>query len=323
MHDATHAEPVAIASRDMARADAFCRQHQLEESFGSYEALLADPSLHAVYIPLPTSLHRDWTIHAAEAGKHVLCEKPLAPSVADANAMIDACAANNVQLMDGVTFVHHARLQAIQARLPELGNHMRYVASAHSFRGTAAFFESNIRVSANTEPLGAIGDLGWYNVRLSIELAGGMCPESVRCAAHQHVDGVPTHATAELIFPDGMVSTFHCSFHHPRRQWAEVCGECGVIRINDFVHNTAPDAAFELETAAAEVNAAPATQTIHAPGTPEVVQMLETFSSIALGHAPVDPAWPQASLRTQIVLDALMCSAASDGASVEIPIQHS
>jgi len=322
MHDAAQTEPAAIASRDMTRADAFRTQHQLERSFGSYEALLADPSLHAVYLPLPTSLHRDWTIRAAESGKHVLCEKPLAPSVADATAMIDACAANNVQLMDGVTFVHHARLRAIQSHLPELGDHVGYIASAHSFRGTATFFESNIRVSASTEPLGAIGDLGWYNVRLSIELADGVCPEAVRCVAHHRVNGVPTHATAELLFPTGMVSTFHCSFHHPRRQWAEVCGECGVLRINDFVHNTAPDAAFELETAATEINAAPTTQKILAPGTPEVVQMLETFSSIALGHTPVDPAWPRASLCTQVVVDGLMCSAESDGARVELPIRR-
>jgi len=319
MHAATKAEPAAIASRDLARAEAFGAKNQLEQSFGAYDALLADPSLHAIYIPLPTSLHREWANRAAEAGKHVLCEKPLAPSVADASAMIDACAANNVQLMDGVTFVHHARLQAIKAHLSELGDHVEYVASAHSFKGTSEFFKSNIRVSASTEPLGAIGDLGWYNVRLSIELAGGACPGTVRCVAHRRVNGVPTHATAELVFPDGMVSTFHCSFHHPRRQWAEACGDRGVIRIRDFVHNTEPDAAFDCESAAMDANAAHVIRTIHAPGMPEVVQMIDTFSTIALGHLPVDPAWPHASRCTQLVVDGLMRSAASDGARVEIP----
>jgi predicted dehydrogenase len=131
IQEATGAELAAIASRDRTRAEAWIAEHTQTaggdrrptaflspehppRAFGSYEELLADSSIDAVYLPLPPSLHAEWTIKAAAHGKHVLCEKPLAINLTEARAMADACRAHGVQLMDGVMWVHHERTAGMQ-----------------------------------------------------------------------------------------------------------------------------------------------------------------------------------------------------------------
>ena len=106
---AENAELVAVASRSKTRAKQWARNNQVEHAYGSYDELLADPRIDAVYIPLPPSMHAEWTIKAADQGKHVLCEKPLSVTVDEAIAMSNACKTNQVQLMDGVMWVHHDR----------------------------------------------------------------------------------------------------------------------------------------------------------------------------------------------------------------------
>ena len=115
IHLAEDADLIAVASRTKERAAAWGREHRVSTTYGTYDALLADDSLDAIYIPLPPSLHAEWTIKAAEHGKHVLCEKPLAANAAEAIAMADACRQNGVQLMDGVMWVHHDRTAAMKA----------------------------------------------------------------------------------------------------------------------------------------------------------------------------------------------------------------
>ncbi len=109
MDAAQGAELVAVASRDGERARSWGAARGLQRTYAGYEALLEQDDIEAVYIPLPPSLHMEWTIKAAERGKHVLCEKPLAANAAEARAMVSACRANQVQLMDGVMWVHHRR----------------------------------------------------------------------------------------------------------------------------------------------------------------------------------------------------------------------
>lgn len=319
---ASNAEPCAIGSRTLAKAEAFASEHGLERAHGSYEEVLADPDLGAIYIPLPTTLHKEWTIRSAEAGKHVLCEKPVGRNSGEVEEMIAACADNRVQFMDGVMFMHHARLEAIRKHLPEIGEHVDYVASVHSFKAHEGFFENNIRVNPDAEPLGCIGDLGWYNVRFSLFLADYALPISARGNFHATHNGVPTHATAELLFENGMVSTFQCSFHHPTRQWADICSTEGQLHLHDFVHGAHDESHFQVETdmklkpLAAGVENNP--RTIVTSGSIQEQQMIETFSAIALGREPLDPFWPEVALKTQRVVDAIMESAAKDGIAVEI-----
>ena len=323
MKRAAHASPFSIGSRTLEAAEAFRQEHGLERACGSYEAVLEDPEVNAVYIPLPTTMHRDWTIRCAEAGKHVLCEKPVGRDAAEVESMIAACSEHGVQFMDGVMFMHHARLSAMREHLPRVGPQVDYVASVHSFKpANEAFFKENIRVNPETEPLGCMGDLGWYNVRFSLFLADYALPATARGVFHRMINGVPTHATAELVFPDGMVSSFQCSFHHPTRQWADVCGPEGRLHVHDFVHGDWEEAAFEVDTGmtlkpmAAGVQDGP--ETIRTTGCVQEEAMVETFSRIALGEEPLDPFWPEVALKTQRTLDAIMRSAETDGRAVAI-----
>src|SRR5262245_38236095 len=167
----------AVASRDAARAKKFIDECQSDTPFvpapaacGSYEELLRRPDVDAVYIPLPTGIRREWVVKAAEAGKHVLCEKPCGPTAADVRAMLDACKAKKVQFMDGVMFMHSARLPLLRKVLDdgESVGAVRRITSQFCFSGPEEFMRKNIRVSGDLEPLGALGDLGWYTIRLSL-----------------------------------------------------------------------------------------------------------------------------------------------------------
>ena len=204
MHQARHARPVAIASRSLEKASAFATDHGLERAHGSYESLLADPEIDAVYIPLPTGLRRDWVLQAAAAGKHILCEKPVAPHSVAVEEMIEACTDAGVQFMDGVMFMHHARFDAVRKHLPDLGDLPTFLDSAFTFRADPSFFESNIRGNTALEPLGAVGDLGWYCVRMALVVMEAM-PVIVRARHHEVIGGVPVHTTGELEFegPEG------------------------------------------------------------------------------------------------------------------------
>jgi len=323
MRRARNATPWRIGSRDGAKAETFRHEQGLARASDGYEAVLEDPEVTAVYIPLPTTLHRTWTIRSAEAGKHVLCEKPVGRDLGEVTEMTEACSEHGVQFMDGVMFMHHARLASMRDQLHRLGPAVEHVSSVHSFKpADETFFAKNIRVNPDTEPLGCIGDLGWYNIRFSLFLADYTLPSTARCTFHRVLNGVPTDATVELVFPGGMVSNFQCSFHHPTRQWADACGSAGRLHVNDFVHGDWREAEFRVDSdmalkpMAAGVADGPETLT-----TRDCVQeqvMIETFSDIALGRAPRDPFWADAALKTQRVTDAVMRSGREAGVLVSV-----
>ena len=164
------------ASRSKDKATQWIADHKLlaggTEAVEGYDALLARDDVDAVYVPLPTALHLEWVVKAAEAGKHVLCEKPVALTADDLSTMLAACDAANVQFMDGVMFMHHARMSKMDTFLRgdpygDFGEVQR-VTSGFSFMGDEDFFKSNIRASSSADPLGCLGDLGWYCVRFGL-----------------------------------------------------------------------------------------------------------------------------------------------------------
>src|SRR5262245_62824369 len=110
---------VAVGSRELARGEAYAREWEIGRVHGSYEALLADPEIDAVYIPLPNHLHAEWTIKAARAGKHVLCEKPLALTVADVDEMVAACRQAGVVLAEGFMYRHHPQTMKVKQLLDD------------------------------------------------------------------------------------------------------------------------------------------------------------------------------------------------------------
>jgi len=178
---------VAVASREEARARRFIEECQAEAPLtppplacGSYEELIQRGDIDAVYIPLPTVVRKEWVIRAAEAGKHVLCEKPCGVTSDDVRAMLDACRRHRVHFMDGVMFMHSRRLPLLRQVLDDsqtIGT-VRRVASQFSFSASDDFLTGNIRSSSDLEPLGCLGDLGWYNVRFALWVLGEQQPRA-------------------------------------------------------------------------------------------------------------------------------------------------
>ncbi len=163
----------AVASRDIEKSRKFIDECQRDfafaeapHAFGSYEELIAAQEVDAVYIPLPTGLRKEWVLRAAAAGKHIVCEKPCAVSVAELEEMLAACKKNSVQFMDGVMFMHSPRLARVREILDagQSVGRIRRISSAFSFYPhDEKSFKDNIRTDGALEPAGALGDLGWYS----------------------------------------------------------------------------------------------------------------------------------------------------------------
>ena len=217
-------EIVAVASRDGARAQAYASEHGIARSHGSYEALLADDGLDAVYISLPNGLHHEWTLKAIEAGKHVLVEKPYSRRSAEVEAAWDAAARAGVVVMEAFMWRHHP--QAAKAKsLVESGaiGRLRQIRTTFSFQLTDL---SNIRMAPDLDG-GALMDVGCYCVS-GARLLGGE-PERVYGEQVLGPTGVDVDFYGTLRFADGVVAQFDASFTLPKRQRLEAVGEEGTL----------------------------------------------------------------------------------------------
>src|SRR5439155_12073317 len=197
---------------------------------GSYEALLADPKIDAVYIPLPNTLHAEWTQKAADAGKHVLCEKPLATTAAEARAVVDYCRSKKVKLMDGFMWPHHARTTRLRQIIDSgaIGE-VRQVCGTFTF--PLGDNPANIRLQSSLAG-GSLLDVGCYPV-YGIRWAFGA--EPVRAFATATLrEGVDLSMSGVLEFVGGRVGLFDCGFTLPLRQWLEISGTEGVIRVPEM-----------------------------------------------------------------------------------------
>eukprot|EP00041_Stephanoeca_diplocostata_P027776 m.771662 g.771662 ORF g.771662 m.771662 type:complete len:268 (-) comp23244_c4_seq2:72-875(-) len=200
--EANNAVCVAVASRDKARAEKFATDNgNIPTAYGSYDELLDDESIDAVYIPLPTGVRKEWVLKAAAKGKHVLCEKPCGCSTRDLDEMIEALRSRNLVFMDGVMFMHHDRLAKAKEVLQngDVGPRPTRVVSAFSFPANEDFFATNIRAGASTEPMGCLGDLGWYCIRISLWAFDYETPMEVAMMTHQTVNDVPVDVTVSML----------------------------------------------------------------------------------------------------------------------------
>jgi predicted dehydrogenase len=293
---AAGAEAVAVASRSQARADAWAREHEVPNSYGSYDALLADSRLDAVYIAVPPSQHAEWTIRAARAGKHVLCEKPLACSLAEAEQMARACRSAGVQLMDGVMWAHHERTAAMKRHLDDgsLGA-LRRVTSAFTFNWDT-IPEENIRLSRELGG-GALGDLGWYCVG-AILWAFDALPTRVFATARYYRD-VEMNLSGLLWFEGERMASFDCGFDTVSRKWLEVAGSAGSLVCDDFtLPRDERRARYWLHASQGKGSERVTT------GCVQEVRMIESFSEIVRTDR-LDDRWPDRALKVQRVCDLL------------------
>lgn len=198
---------VAVGSRSEQSVNAFAQKHQIPAAHGSYEALLADPAVEAVYISLPNSLHKRWTIAAVEAGKHVLCEKPMAATRDEAQAMFDAAERAGRVLVEAFMYKSHPMMQRVveHVHAGDIGQ-LKLIRASFCFNMTA--WQGNVRFDPSLAG-GGLMDVGCYCVSLSRWLAQAE-PTAVHCSAHLHESGVDDYAAGTLTFPGGVVSSFAC-----------------------------------------------------------------------------------------------------------------
>ncbi len=296
---ANNAELRAIASRSIAKARTAAKAAGIPVAHGSYEALLDDPNIDAVYIPLPNHLHAEWTRRAADRGKHVLCEKPLAPTAAEAKALIDYCRAKNVRLMDGFMWPHHPRTARIRQLLDrgDIGK-VQHLSGAFTF--PLELDSANIRLNIESAG-GSLLDVGCYPV-YGILWAMRAEPASVFATAtfRNHVD---LSMSGLLTFADGRMATFDCGFTLPFRSWLEIVGTDGVVRVPEMWVPPVARATYEVERGGK-------TEIIAIEGEDQIAHMIQNFGTAVFEKHDPSPA-PEEPVKTLEVLDALAKSARS------------
>ncbi len=216
---------LGVASRDEERARAYAAERDIPRSYGSYEALLADDDIDVVYIPLPNKYHAAWAIKAAEAGKHVLCEKPLALTTDEVDRMIAASRAAGTVLIEAFMYRFHARTLQVK-QLVEEG----MIGELHHVKGGFTFplnREGDVRWDSELGG-GSLWDVGCYPLSFSRYLIGSE-PERVYGHSLKSPTGIDVSFTAQLHFPGNVTAQFDSGFRTQFRMFLEVSGSEGVI----------------------------------------------------------------------------------------------
>ncbi|MCP4305045.1 MAG: Gfo/Idh/MocA family oxidoreductase [bacterium] len=224
---AERCEVVAVASRSLEKASAFAADLGIAKSYGSYGQLLHDPDIDAVYVPLPNHMHAKWTITAAENGKHVLCEKPIALSSAEAETMAAAADAAGVVVREAFMYRFHPSWVAARKIVDEGG-----IGDVLAIDSWFSYFNDDVDNIRNIAEYGggALMDIGCYSIHLSRMLAGGE-PTSIKASVQRDPSlGVDTLTTAILEFGE-MVATFGCSTRAEPDQRVDIYGAEGRISI--------------------------------------------------------------------------------------------
>ena len=225
-------EVAAVASRDLAKAQAFAAECGIARALGSYESLLADPAIDAIYNPLPNSLHAEWSIKALEAGKHVLCEKPLAMSADEVRAMVAAAHRTGRLLVEAYPY----RAQAQTRRMQELieAGAIGQVEIIRASFGVTFANPANIRLKPELGG-GSIYDIGSYPLSL-VRLITGTRATHVSAVATWTETGVDRSVLASLEFPGGVLAQISSSFATSYHRQALIAGSAGTIETTYLNH---------------------------------------------------------------------------------------
>ena len=227
---------VAAASRRVETAAEFAAQFHIGRHYGSYEALLADEGVDAIYLPLPNSMHAEWAIKAAQAGKHVLCEKPLALDLKQARAMFDAARANKVMLLEAYPYYFQPQTGAMVKILQ--GGEIGTVRSVQSFFGfTLSNPTGNIRLNPELGG-GALLDAGSYALSV-IRLAMGCAPTQVMADSNWAATGVDISTMATLYYADGRRAQLSCAMDAANHRRAVIVGSGGTLE-TEYINHTHP-----------------------------------------------------------------------------------
>jgi xylose dehydrogenase (NAD/NADP) len=285
----------ALASRDGATARAWADEFQVPRAYNSYQHVLDDPEIDAVYIPLPNELHWPWVRAAADAGKHVLCEKPLALNAAEARDMVEYSRARGVVLMEAFMWSHQPRTAALRRLLAEgaIGE-LRLVRSSFSFP-----IDLNDWRLDSARGGGALWDVGCYGVSTA-RLYAGAEPDVARAAARFSSSGVDLSLSAVLHFPNGILGMLDCSFEQPFRCTYELVGRRGTIEV--------PDAYLPPARPTARLRTTDTARDLVFDGRNQYAGMVDAFAeAVANDRKLPDPA--EDGLAQMLALDAILASA--------------
>jgi len=265
---------VAVASE--SAADGGAGRFEPLRAHRAYDAVLDDPEVEAVYVPLPNSLHREWVVRAAAAGKHVLCEKPLAPTVADAEAMAAACEIAGVTLLEAYMTPFHPRAAALDALVASgrLGA-LRFARA--SFTGVLDRHDDH-----RWRPEmggGSLLDVGIYCVA-PLLTAAGRTPARVEASATLAKSGVDVSFSGWLDFGDGFTATIECSFDAPERQFLEIVGTEAALLVDRAYTPGPADTTITLRRRDGRV------EEIAAGGADPYREMIEHFQAVVRTTAP-------------------------------------
>ncbi|WP_298328858.1 Gfo/Idh/MocA family oxidoreductase [Haloactinopolyspora sp.] len=304
MQKAANCHILGLASRNADRAGEVAASLGIERSYGSYEALLADPDIEAVYVPLPNNLHAEWTLRAAAAGKHVLCEKPMAMSADEAATMVEGAAKAGVKLMEAFMY----RLHPSWVRVRELvaGGSIGELQAVHGFFAYHNLDPANIR---NIADLGGGGlmDIGCYPVNVARMMFGAE-PTAVHAALRRDPTFGTDVLTSAVLDFDGRHAVLSCSTQHEPYQHVQLLGTEGRLSV-EIPFNIPPDLPTRIvRYAGGTPPVAPGTEVFEfAPADQYQIQG-ELFSAAIRADTPV-PTPPEDAVANMAVLERIVAAA--------------
>ena len=302
----------AVASRDSAKAEEFAAEFYIPRHYGSYEELLADPDVEAVYVPLPNDLHAEWTMKAADAGKHVLCEKPMAVSRDEAVAMATRCRERNVLLMEGFMYRLNPRTIRIKEMVDRavLGE-VKTVIAQFGF----TIDPQNTRLNSS-KGAGSLMDVGSYCINVSRHMFGEQ-PLWAMASQQLHPEfGCDMSTTAVLGFSRDKTALVSCGFENSFRSSLEVVGTKGVLKAEPFF--TPPNEGISSFS----IRANNETQVVESPAVDQFLVETDHFADCVRGRSKIALDPYQDAIPNAAAIDSIRLSAES-GQRVEIPAVQS
>lgn len=230
LHESPRSELVAVASRTLDGAREYAEKNSIPRAFGSYQELLADPEIDAVYISLPNHLHCDWSVAAAESGKHVLCEKPLVLTLEEMDRVETAAEKHGVTIIEAFMYLHHPQTQRLREMVDS-----GHLGELQSIRSHFSFYlpdtnDDNIRLQPQMGG-GSLWDVGVYPVSFSLVMAGAGPPIEVAAIRRNGKTGVDIAFDGQLRFSNEVVAQISCGFRRPLEWGASLAGSERIIRI--------------------------------------------------------------------------------------------
>jgi predicted dehydrogenase len=303
----------ALGTRTPSQAADIANKHNIQHIYPSYQAVIEDPAIDAVYNPLPNHLHHEWTIRALQHGKHVLCEKPIACNVDEATEMVRTAHNAGLVLMEAFSYRFHPRSQRIKGMVKDGSIGKPYlIRSAFCFHMGDELLASGDNARLKTEMGGgALMDVGCYSVSMARWILDAE-PGMVQAQALYHTGGVDQHFIGLLRFPNDVLATVEASFITALQQTYTIVGAKGVIELpHDAYIPWEKDAVFTLRSKDEEIGREHST-----PGADGYKLMIEHFAEVVRGkESPLYE--PEDSILTMQVLDAL-AQAARTGKSLPV-----